>query len=90
MYVDDLYRQQIADSLNVDKSMVSRTVTLLKLVLCLNVDTPNHIQLATDSKLTDVDNLLIIDIVSQEFTSVRYNASPEEHGTEVSLSTMIM
>ena len=28
MYVDDLYRQQIADSLNVDKSMVSRTVTL--------------------------------------------------------------
>lgn len=102
-YSEDLWRmvyqqysqqktyQQIADSLNVDKSTVSRTLKLFNETGAVSKRLYPESHAASHRKLTDVDKLLIIDIaISKPGIYLReiQQCLLEEHGTEVSLSTI--
>ena len=83
--------QQIAESLNVDKSTVSRTVTLFNETGAVSKRRYPESHSASHRKLTDVDKLLIIDIAISKpgiYLSEIQQCLLKEHGTEVSLSTI--
>lgn len=83
--------QQIAESLNVDKSTVSRTIKLFTETGAVSKRRYPDSHSASHRKLTDVDKLLIIDIALSKpgiYLSEIQHCLLEEHGTEVSLSTI--
>ena len=83
--------QEITESLNVDKSTVRRTVALFNETGGVSKHRYPDLHSASYRKLTDVDKLLITDIALSKpgiYLSEIQHSLLEEHGTEVSLSTI--
>ena len=88
--LDKSYRE-ISECLNVDKSTVSRTVALFNETGTVSKRQYPESHSASRRKLTDVDKLLIIELCIDKpgiYLSELHQALLEEHGTDVSVSTI--
>ena len=83
--------QQIAESLNVDKSTVSRIVVLFNETGTVSKRQYPDSHSASHRKLTEVDKLMIIEIALDKpgiYLGEIKQCLLEEHGTDVSVSTI--